>query len=214
MQKDIVTGWAKSNGLEVSEAQINALAAYQQRVLEVNQHMNLTAITADEDFAVKHIIDSFTLLPFIAENATLIDVGTGAGFPGLVLRIMRPSLRLTLLDSLRKRVNFLRETANMLGFSDVECVHARAEDYSKTNACAFDIATARAVASLDKLAKWALPLVKENGVFLAMKGHDIDAEIEKAQPTIHKFGGHVEKVELVNISNRLTHSIVVIRKQP
>ncbi|MCL1862886.1 MAG: 16S rRNA (guanine(527)-N(7))-methyltransferase RsmG, partial [Defluviitaleaceae bacterium] len=171
----------------ISDEQYAMLEAYKARVLEVNQYMNLTRITEETDFAVKHIIDSLTLLPFIGHGASLIDIGTGAGFPGMVLGIMRDDLKVTLLDSLRKRVNFLRQTADMLGLPDIECVHARAEDFAKTKT--FDICTARAVASLDKLAAYALPLVKKGGLFLAMKGNDIADELEKAKPAIKKYGG-------------------------
>ena len=207
MQK-IISVWTRENGIEISETQFDLLAKYQQRVLEVNKHMNLTRITDEKDFAVKHIIDSLTLLPYIKANASLIDIGTGAGFPGLVLRIMRDDLKLTLLDSLRKRVNFLRETSDMLGLS-VECVHARAEDHSQI----YDICTARAVASLDKLAKFALPLLGKNGVFLAMKGTEISEEIENAKPVIKKFGGQIEKIDIVQLSEELKHSIIVIKKE-
>ncbi|MDR0272665.1 MAG: 16S rRNA (guanine(527)-N(7))-methyltransferase RsmG [Clostridiales bacterium] len=208
MRKDIVAAWASANGVAITDAQFAALAAYQERVLEVNQHMNLTAITDPKDFAVKHIIDSLTLLSYLREGTSVIDIGTGAGFPGLVLRIMRDGIKLTLLDSLRKRIIFLRETSDMLGFSDVECIHARAEEWKLS----YDICTARAVASLDKLAKYALPLVKKGGLFLAMKGYDVEGEIEKAKTSLKKFGGSVEKIVITEIEDGLRHSIVVIRK--
>jgi len=206
MQKIIIEKWARENGIEISEAQFDALAAYQNRVLEVNKYMNLTRITDEKDFAIKHIIDSLTLLPYIKKNAGLIDIGTGAGFPGLVLRIMRDDLQLTLLDSLRKRVNFLQETSTMLGLT-VECIHSRAEEHSAK----YDICTARAVASMDKLAKYALPLVKKGGIFLAMKGFEISEELEKAKPIINKLGGKTEKIDIVNLPEGLQHSVVVIR---
>jgi 16S rRNA (guanine527-N7)-methyltransferase len=211
---ETVSSWATANACEISEAQLGALAAFQARVLDVNKFMNLTAITDDENFAVKHIIDSLTILPYIGANSRLIDIGTGAGFPGLVLRIMRENLRLTLLDSLRKRIIFLRETSDMLGFTNVECVHARAEEFSRKNREAFDICTARAVASLEKLAAYALPLVKKNGAFLAMKGPNIADEIQNAKPALKKFSGEIEKIDTVEIANGLSHSIILIRKKP
>lgn len=208
----IVEAWARANGVEITPAQLAAFEAYKQRVLEVNRHMNLTRITSDADFAAKHIIDSLTLLPFVPRSAKIIDIGTGAGFPGLVLCIMREDLRLTLLDSTRKRVNFLRETADALGFPEVETVHARAEEFSKKNPAAFDICTARAVAPLDKLVGYALPLVTRGGIFLAMKGAEIAAELEAAKPALKKFGGILEKTEIAEISEGLRHSILVIRR--
>jgi 16S rRNA (guanine527-N7)-methyltransferase len=208
MQKNIIEAWARANAQEITDAQWDALAAFKARVLEVNKHMNLTAITDDEGFAVKHIIDSFTLLPFLPRDASVIDIGSGAGFPGLVLRIMRDDLKITLLDSLRKRVNFLRETASELGFDDVECIHARAEEHRES----YDICTARAVSRLDKLVGYALPLVKKDGVFLAMKGHDVAEEIENAKAALKKFGGVVESVNIVEIAEGMKHSIIVVKK--
>jgi 16S rRNA (guanine527-N7)-methyltransferase len=212
MSKDIILNWAQGNALEITPSQLDKLAEFQARVLEINQHMNLTAITAPADFAVKHIIDSLTLLPYIPENARLVDIGSGAGFPGLVLKIMREDLQLTLLDSLRKRVNFLRETAETLGFPNTECIHARAEDHAKTHANFYGITTARAVASMEKLAAWALPLTKSGGSFLAMKGPQIQAELQNAKPAIKKYGGSVEKIALAELAPGLSHSIVIIRK--
>ncbi|MCL1843822.1 MAG: 16S rRNA (guanine(527)-N(7))-methyltransferase RsmG [Defluviitaleaceae bacterium] len=211
MQKNLILDWARHQGFAISDAQLDTLEAYQNQVLKVNRHMNLTAITDDSDFAIKHIIDSLTLLPFIGENASVIDIGTGAGFPGLVLRIMREDIKLTLLDSLLKRVNFLRETAEMLGFPETECIHARAEEFSKKRPAAYDICTARAVASLDKLAAYALPLVKKGGAFLAMKGPDVFAELEKAKPAIKKYGGLVKNVHITEIAEGVRHSIVIIK---
>ena len=205
---DIILEFAGENDLEITDKQLATLAAYQAHVLDVNRRMNLTRITDPADFAVKHIIDSLTLLPFIPPGASLIDIGTGAGFPGMVLGIMREDLRLTLLDSTRKRVDFLRETADMLGVQ-AECVHARAEEYS---APGFDICTARAVAAMDKLAGYALPLVKPGGVFLAMKGPEISREIEMAKPAIEKHGGFIENIHMVKLSHARTHSVVAIRK--
>ncbi|MCL2197836.1 MAG: 16S rRNA (guanine(527)-N(7))-methyltransferase RsmG [Defluviitaleaceae bacterium] len=210
--REIIEKWTTANGLKVTAEQYATLEAYKARVLEVNQHMNLTRITETADFAVKHVIDSLTLLPYIGQGASVIDIGTGAGFPGMVLKIMRNDIKLTLLDSLRKRVNFLQETADILNLPDIECTHSRAEDRAKTHGSAYDICTARAVASMDKLAAYALPLVKKGGLFLAMKGNDITEELENAKPTIKKHRGKVESVKSVKIVGVLTHTIVIIRK--
>ena len=203
--------WAGVNGVEITDAQFAALAEYQARVLDVNRHMNLTRITDSAEFAVKHIIDAMTLLPLIPQGVSLCDIGTGAGFPGMVLRIMRGDLQITLLDSLRKRVNFLRDAAEMLGVQ-AECIHSRAEDHVRTHAAYYDICTARAVAAMDKLVAYALPLIKPGGIFLAMKNPDISEEIENAKPAIKKYGGRVEQIKIVQIADGLEHSIVVIRK--
>jgi len=237
MHAQLVTDWAQENGVEITAAQMDLLANFQARVLEANTRMNLTAITEPADFAVKHIIDSLTLLPLFGAGAdvgaSLIDIGTGAGFPGMVLRIMcarlhegalatngemLPSagLKVTLLDSTLKRVNFLRETAEGLGLP-TECIHARAEEFSRTKAFyraeKFDFATARAVAALDKLAGYALPFVKTGGIFFAMKGPAPQGEIDMAAGAIARHGGIVETVHAVEIAEGIVHSIVVIRKK-
>lgn len=209
---EIVQTWASARGIEITPMQFDALAAYRKRVLDVNKYMNLTAITDPADFAVKHFIDSLTLLPQIPHGANLIDIGTGAGFPGMVLHIMRNDLRVTLLDSTRKRVDFLRETAEILG-RPAECIHARAEEHARSHNGAYDICTARAVARLDKLARWALPLVAPGGAFLAMKGPDVAEEIEAASPALEKYGGRVEDVFVAELTENLRHSIVVVRKK-
>jgi len=211
MQADLVRKWASENEVAITDAQLAQLEQHQNMVLETNKYMNLTAITDPEEFAIKHIIDSLTLLSYISRGASLADIGTGAGFPGLVLAIMREDIHVTLVDSLRKRVFFLREVVNKLGLQNVECVHTRAEDLARVGK-AFDICTARAVARMDKLVKWVLPATKPGGIFLAMKGPDISEELENAKPALEKQGGYVKRVDLVEIAPGLFHSIVVIEK--
>jgi len=214
MQSAIVKKWASENETPITDTQLALLEQHQNMVLETNKHMNLTAITDPEEFAVKHIIDSLTLLPYIPcqAGARLADVGTGAGFPGLVLAIMRTDLHVTLVDSLRKRIFFLQDVVNKLGLSNVDCVHIRAEDLARERK-AFDICTARAVAKMDKLAKWILPITKPGGMFIAMKGPDITQELENAKPALNKLGGQIIAVDTANISAEISHSIVVIEKR-
>jgi 16S rRNA (guanine527-N7)-methyltransferase len=208
---DSVKKWASENGIAITDAQLFLLARHQNMVLETNKHMNLTAITSPKEFALKHIIDSLTLLPYIPRGAKLGDVGAGAGFPGLVLSIMREDLHVTLIDSLRKRIFFLRDVVNELGLRNVECVHTRAEDLAR-GGIEFDICTARAVASMDKLVKWVLPITKPGGIFLAMKGPDVYEEIKNAKPALKKMSGFIKRVVLVEIAEGLRHSIVVVEK--
>lgn len=213
MRKDIIVNWLTTSGQTLTEVQLSTLDRYQQLVLTAP--MNLTAITSDEDFAIKHFIDSLTLLPWVDKSpptANFIDIGTGAGFPGIPLKVARPALRITLLDSLQKRILFLRAAVEELGLQDVECIHARAEDFVKQKSAIYDLATARAVARLDKLAAYALPLVKPGGIFLAMKGPDVADEIKEAKPALHKLGGLVESIDTVEISPGMGRSIVAIRK--
>lgn len=204
--------WAVQNGVEVTTVQQQMLQAHQNMVLETNKHMNLTAITNPQEFAIKHIIDSLTLLPYIPHTATtLADIGTGAGYPGLVLAIMRSDLHVTLLDSTRKRIDFLQETAKTLGLTNVECLHARAEELAPTGT-KFDVCTARAVAGMDKLAKWVLPITKPGGIFLAMKGPNVQEELDAAQKILAKRGGTIQTVDKVEISAGILHSIVVVQR--
>jgi len=206
-----VKKWVSKNGVAITDAQLALLEQHQNMVLETNKHMNLTAITDPKEFAIKHIADSLTILPYVPREAKLADIGTGAGFPGLVLAIMREDLHVTLVDSLRKRVFFLQEAVSKLGLQNVECVHTRAEDLARVG-ITFDICVARAVARMDKLVRWTLPITKPGGTFLAMKGPDISDELENAEPALEKLGGYVKSVDLVEITPGLVHSIVVITK--
>ena len=210
MRKDILINWLTPRGHSLTDIQLQQMAQYQQMVL--GAPMNLTAIKTDEDFAVKHFIDSLTLLPWLKNDAKCIDIGTGAGFPGVPMKIVCPGIKLTLLDSLQKRVLFLRTAMEELGFGDVECVHARVEDFAKKNGGVYDLAVARAVARLPKLAEYALPLVKPGGVFLAMKGPYVSQEIEDAKPVLDKFGACVEEVVPVEIAEGMVHTVIAVRR--
>jgi len=207
----IVKDWTAANNIKITDKQLDLLSLHQNKVLETNKQMNLTAITNPTEFAVKHIIDSLSILPYIPQNTRVADIGTGAGFPGIVLAIMRDDIHVTLIDSLRKRIFFLQQAVDELALSNVTCIHARAEDLAR-GGIAFDICTARAVASLDKLAKWVLPITEKGGTFLAMKGPCVSEELEKAKPAIAKQGGQIKSVDVVEISPEIKHSIVVIER--
>ena len=209
MRKDILESWLAGQGYALTLTQYQQLAKYQQLVLAAP--MNLTAIKTDEDFAVKHFIDSLTILPWLQNGAKCIDIGTGAGFPGVPMKVACPEINLTLLDSLQKRVLFLRGAVAKLGFADIECVHARVEDFARKKAAAYDLAVARAVAKLPKLVEYALPLVKPGGVFLAMKGPDVSQEIKDAKPVLDKFGACVEEFVRVEIAPGMVHTVVAVR---
>ena len=206
--------YAAQVGVELSAPAAEKCAVYAARLVEWNQKMNLTAITDPEGMLIKHYLDSLTAVPCLPAGAkTLIDVGTGAGFPGMVLRILEPDFDLTLLDSLGKRVDWLRETCDDMGLSRVTCVHARAEEFAGEHRQAYDMATSRAVAALPLLSELALPLVKVGGCFLAMKSVDSDAEIDSARGAIGQLGGKIEAIRDYTIPGTdVTHRVVIIRK--
>ena len=190
------------------------LMAFSTRLLETNKVMNLTAITAPEDVARLHLLDCAALLHMADfRGKRVVDVGTGAGFPGMPLRILEPDFDLTLLDSLGKRIAFLQRVCDEMGLQRVTCVHARAEEFAAKHREQYDIATSRAVAALPVLCELTLPLVKVGGRFLAMKAVDSDEEIRGAKSAIAQLGGTVEDIRDYTIPGTdITHRVVVIGK--
>ena len=193
---------------------IPSLLRFSELLVEKNKVMNLTAITEPADIATLHFLDCASLLPLAEwKGKTVVDVGTGAGFPGMPLRILEPSIRLTLLDSLNKRIDFLKEVCDDLGLRDVDCVHARAEEFAAQHREGFDIVTSRAVANLRMLSELCLPLVKVGGFFLSMKSVDSDAELEDAQQAIAILGGRVTDVkDYVIPGTEVTHRVIFVQK--
>ena len=188
---------------------------YADRLEETNKVMNLTAITGEDEIARLHFLDSAALLRLSdMRGKRVIDVGTGAGFPGLALKIACPEMELTLLDSLDKRIGFLRETVDALGFGDdVVCMHARAEEAPQAWRGSFDFAVSRAVARLNLLCELCLPLVKKGGLFLAMKGADHADELAEAGRAVRLLGGEIEAERDYTIpGTEIRHSVILIRK--
>ena len=190
------------------------MARYAQLLLETNQVMNLTAITDPADVAALHFLDSAALLTLADfKNKSVADVGTGAGFPGLPLKIAEPSIDLTLLDAQGKRVRFLETVCAQLGLTGVACVHGRAEEFAADRRESFDIVTSRAVAALPVLCELCLPLVKVGGCFLAMKSVDSDAELDSAKHALDLLGGQVESLRDYQIpGTNVYHRLVIIKK--
>ena len=204
----------EARGITADEEALRRFRIYYDNLDKYNQVMNLTAITGEEDAARLHFLDCAALLEAgDLRGKSLIDVGTGAGFPGLVLKILCPELELTLLDSLDKRLGFLRDTCEKLGFEDVALVHARAEEMPEGFRERFDCAAARAVARLNVLCELCLPYVKPGGVFIAMKGPELDAELKEAYVALKTLGGTAERQIAYTIpGTELRHCAAVSRK--
>lgn len=199
-------------GLET--ALVPELVRFADLVLERNQVMNLTAITEPEDFAALHLLDSLELVP-IAElhSQSIIDVGCGAGFPGVPVAIARPEVRMTLLDSLGKRIDFLQEACDTLGLQNVQCVHARAEEFAAEHREIYDIAVSRAVAALPVLCELCLPLVRPGGVMLAMKSSHSEVEIASAENALHALCGEITWMKDYTIpGTQIVHRVICIKK--
>jgi 16S rRNA (guanine527-N7)-methyltransferase len=213
--KDLLIKGSKKMGISLSDKQIDDLISYSELLKEWNKKMNLTAIIDDEGIAVKHFLDSMTAICTQKVQGRVIDVGTGAGFPGMVLKIVKPDISLTLLDSLKKRLVFLENVKEKLKENDIELVHSRAEDGGQNRLYRekFDTAVSRAVANMTTLCEWCLPFVKVGGYFLALKGPAADEELNAAKKTISILGGRIEDVFEAEIPfSDLKHRIIIIKK--
>ncbi len=214
MLEEVLRGGFAALGLPLDGTALSRYRLYADVLSETNRVMNLTAIEGEDEIARLHFLDSAALLSLAPlDGKRVIDVGTGAGFPGLALKIACPDLRLTLIDSLDKRVGFLKSTCALLGLEDVTCLHARAEEIPAGLRESFDAASSRAVARLNVLAELCLPYVRPGGVFLAMKGPEIEEELEEAKPAIKRLGGKTEAVHKYTVfGTDIVHSVLVIRK--
>lgn len=187
-QKDEFFKVMQEQGVTISDRQKEQFEAYAQMLVEWNQKMNLTAITDEDEIYEKHFLDSILPSFDIKIEGTFCDVGAGAGFPSIPLKIMYPQLQVTIVETLGKRITFLKALCEQLQLDDVSCVHARAEDYAKEHRESFDFVSARAVANLPMLSELCIPLVKMNGYFIAMKGANGEEELELAQKAITTLG--------------------------
>lgn len=214
MRKILEEGLTKLK-IDYSNGQIEQLMDYSSLLKEWNEKVNLTAITEDRDIAVKHFLDCASCLSVYNIYGNVIDVGTGAGFPGLVLKILKPDINLYLLDSLNKRLVFLKEVTNKLGITGTELIHMRAEEGGRDKKLRenFDFAVSRAVANLSTLSEYCTPFIKNGGEFLALKGPDAEREIKEADGAIGKLSCKIEEVKKVEIPfENMNHCIVRIKK--
>lgn len=198
---EILAAKGSEAGIKFTDVQLSQFTRYYELLIETNKVMNLTALTAPEDVAVKHMIDSLLAYDVSMEGKTLADVGTGAGFPGVPLKIYCPSLKVTLIDSLGKRLNFLQQVINELSLENIYCEHLRAEDAgrNKKHREKYDFVTARAVARLSILAEYCLPLAKRGGQFVALKGSKFTEEINEGTQAVKILGGKIISAEPVKL---------------
>lgn len=200
-------------GIEISQENAKQFYKYMKLLLEWNEKMNLTAITDPEEIILKHFVDSLTIMPYLSNANTILDVGTGAGFPGLPLKILEDNKEFTLLDSLNKRIIFLQNVISELELKNVQAIHGRAEEYISQKRESYDIVTSRAVAKLNVLIEYMLPFVKVGGRCICMKSFEIEEELKEAKKAIEILGGEIEKIDEITLPNTdIKRKIVVIKK--
>ncbi len=204
-------------GIELNDTQCMQFLRYYEILIEWNEVMNLTTITDYDDVVTKHFADSLELIKVLdlSKEYKVLDLGTGAGFPGIPLNIVFPNLKITLLDSLNKRVKFLDEVIRQLGLKNIEAIHGRAEDFGKDKLYReqYDLCVSRAVANLATLSEYCLPYVKKQGYFISYKSGKIEEEVQASKKAIALFGGKLDRVENFNlIDTDMERSFVVIEK--
>lgn len=214
---DLLKDACEKENLAFNEETYNKFIVYKELIKEWNQKINLTAITEDEEIIKKHFIDSIKIFefPYVKKAKSVIDIGTGGGFPGIPMKIVNPESKMVLLDSLNKRINFLNLVIKELNLSNIETIHGRAEDFAQDDEYRekFDLAVSRAVANTTVLLELCLPYVKVGGYFVALKGPAIDEEIKDAANALKVLGGKIEEIIEVNITGSdLKHNLLVVKK--
>lgn len=216
---EIIKETLNSNNILATDEQLLKLNKFYELLIEYNKNINLTAITDINEVALKHFADSLININYYKQNSTLCDIGSGAGFPGLPIAIMRPDLKITLVDSLQKRINFLNIVIKELNLTNISTIHSRAQDLQQNNIKreSFDYTTARAVAKLNILAEYCLPFTKINGEMIAFKSNNTIEEIQTATTALNKLGGKVKEIlhfDLKNTTNNevLNRNIIIIEK--
>lgn len=217
INSEILIEGSKELGIDLDNNSIEKFKIYKNLLKEWNNKINITAITEDKEIIVKHFLDSMTpyILDIFNGDKKIIDIGTGGGFPGLPLKIINDNLKITLMDSLNKRITFLKEVISSLELNDIEAIHGRAEELSRTKEYReiYDVCISRAVASLDTLCEYCIPFVKPGGYFISMKGPDIDEELNKARNSIKTLGGKLIDKKIITIpQSNIRHSLLIIKK--
>ncbi len=206
---------AQKIDINLTNKQLNEFYTYMNLLIEWNKNINLTAITEPEEIIKKHFIDSLTISKNIKKDSSIIDVGTGAGFPGIPLKIVREDINVVLLDALNKRLNFLNEVIKENKLENIETVHFRAEEVGKNKIYRekYDVATSRAVAQLNILAEYLLPLVKVGGKCIGMKGSNVEEELKNSKKAINLLGGEIEKIEeFILPDSDIKRNVIIIKK--
>ena len=211
--KERMLDLSKKIDIDLSNEEIEQFYSYMNLLLEWNEKINLTSITEKNDIILKHFIDSMSALKYIDEDCKLIDVGTGAGFPGIPIGILKQKTKITLLDSLNKRIIFLNEVIKKLDLKNICAIHNRAEDFGRENKEKYDIGISRAVASLPTLVEYIIPPVRVGGKCICMKGAEIDEEIKNAEFAIKELGGKIFQIEKFNLpDSNYKRTIIIIEK--
>lgn len=216
-RKSILEKSCRSIGIELDERQTEQFLTYYDCLIEKNKVMNLTAITEYEDVVLKHFVDSLSIVQVtdLKQCGTLLDMGTGAGFPGIPLKIVFPHLQIVLMDSLQKRIQYLNETIDKLRLKNIVAVHARAEEAARKKEYReqFDVCVSRAVANLSTLSEYCIPFVKKDGLFISYKSKEIDEELKEAKSAVFLLGGKTEEKKTFELpGSDIGRSFVVIRK--
>ena len=206
---------ARKIDIMLSEEQLQKFYKYMKLLLEWNEKINLTAIIEPKEIILKHFIDSLSIIKYIKNKNSLVDVGTGAGFPGIPIKIVLPEIKVILIDSLNKRITFLNEVISQLDLKYIEAVHSRVEDFARNKEYRdkFDVATARAVAQLPIILEYLIPLTKVKGNIICMKGNKIDEEIKKSKKAISVLGGNLEKIDNFYLPDTdIERNIIIVNK--
>lgn len=205
----------KKNNIQISNEEIEKLYIYMKEILEWNEKVNVTAIKDEKEFIVKHFIDSLTIEKYISNGEKVLDIGTGAGFPGIPIKITKNKSHVDLVDSVNKKLNVIRDIIPKIKVEDIECIHTRAEDLAKNVKYreSYDVVTSRAVANLTTLVEYMLPFAKVGGKIICMKGPNVEEELTESKKAISILGGKIEQIENINIDSDYERNIIIIKKE-
>ena len=212
--KEIFINESKDLNLEINDKQLELFYQYMNGIIDWNDKINVTAITDEKMFIVKHFVDSLAINKFVAQAKSIIDIGTGGGFPGIPLKIMNYDKKVTLIDSVNKKLNVIRDITKDMDLGEIEILHSRAEDLASKQEYreTYDIATTRAVSNFSTILEYMLPFIKVGGYAICMKGPNYTEEFEEAKVAIEVLGGKFDSIERLNVGNELERNIIVIKK--